>query len=166
MTYSDWREPARLLEAATGPARPEQLDLANRTGLVLEGHEPHGVVAVLLEDHLRPAIWGLEVEPATDRQRSFLSELGSPAAVQTHLSKSAASAWIDYQLSLQTLGCLRALRLVAGDEVIKMHTWTDRVSGEIHHFNDRFIVSSVGANGLVYFKGGNGRCGWPSQLSP
>lgn len=29
---------------------------------------------------------------------------------------------------------------------------------------DYFITSSIGSEGLVYFRGGNGRCGWASTL--
>jgi hypothetical protein len=34
----------------------------------------------------------------------------------------------------------------------------------LHESLDYRIVSSVGSNGLVYFKGGNGQCGWPANL--
>jgi hypothetical protein len=40
-----------------------QLALARQVGLMLTGDEPPAVAAVLLEDHLRPAIWGDQPVP-------------------------------------------------------------------------------------------------------
>ena len=57
-TYEDWREPVRQLELDSGPATEAQRALAEHVDLALGGSEPQGVAAVMLEQHLRPAIWG------------------------------------------------------------------------------------------------------------
>ena len=165
MTYPDWREPVRLLQIATGSATPAQLALAHQVRLILTGREPHNVVAVLLEDHLKPSIWGSTPDSASDRQRAFLQTLGATGAEQPDLSKAVASAWIDHHLSLRTIESLRALRIVTGDKVIKRSIWTDPTTGELHEATYGFTVSSIGRDGLVYFRGGNGKCGWPSSLT-
>jgi len=74
VTHPDWREPARRLRAATGPATAEQLRIAAALGCPHDD-EPRGVL-------LRETV----------------------------------------------------------------------------------TVSSIGSNGLVYFRGGNGKCGWPANL--
>ena len=164
MTFLDWREPVRILEMRTGTASEAQRGLARTVGLRLNGDEPHCVASALLDDYLRPLIWSTESEPATDSQRRFLSELGGVHATDPELTKSVASAWIDHQLSLRTIASLNLLAPTSGDAVIRRRSWRNPESGTIIESLDCFIVSSIGANGLVYFKGGNGACGWPSSL--
>jgi hypothetical protein len=165
MTFADWREPLRLLESQAGPATSAQRGLADNLGLRLADDVPRSVTSVLLEDHLRPTVWGDEPELATEKQRAFLARLGATdVAADADLSKAAASAWIDYRFTLQTIRHLKELRLVSGDQVVKWHAWRDPESGETMEFEDQHVVSSIGVDGLVYFKGGNGKCGWPSSL--
>ena len=75
-----------------------------------------------------------------------------------------ASAWIDYYLILRSVAALEELRLEAGDRVARLHSVTDPTSGEVHEYEDQLTVSSIGADGLVYFKGGNGQCAHPHRL--
>lgn len=152
----------QLLDAQTGPPRPAQLTLAQTVGLTLVGDEPHNVVAAMLEDHLRPIVWNVDPAPATDRQIQFLRHL--TATTRSGLSKNVASAWIDHHLALKTRTRLAALQLKEGDAVIKSQRFHDPESGQPIEILDYCVVSSIGANGLVYFKGGNGNCGWPSTL--
>jgi hypothetical protein len=123
-----------------------------------------GVAAVMLEEHLQPLIWGRNPEHATDRQRAFLVELGSHEADNADLSKQVASAWIDHCLAVRTALCLKRLLLVSGDAVVKRSLWRNPEDGTPHEMLAYAVVSSIGANGLVYFRGGNGQCGWPSSL--
>jgi hypothetical protein len=153
-----------LLEITTGPATDRQRELAGLIGLTVLGTEPRDVVGVMLEEHLRPLIWGLEPARATDRQRDFLTELGASEADDAGLFKRTASAWIAHYLALRTIDCLRGLALVRGDAVIKRSTWRDPENGRLHESLDYEVVASIGSNGLVYFRGGNGKCGWPSSL--
>ncbi len=165
MTFPTWHEPVRLLEESTRPATNQQRELASTVGLALAGTEPRGVAAVLLEEHLQPLIWGRESERATDRQRAFLVELGSHVADDAGLTKRTASAWIEHHLALRSIDCLRRLALVRDDAVIKRTRWRHPESGRLCETLDYAVVSSIGADGMVYFRGGNGKCGWPSSLT-
>jgi hypothetical protein len=164
VTFATWYEPVRLLDERTGPATDQQRELASTIGFPLTGMEPMGVTAVMLEEHLEPLIWGRVPEPATDRQRVFLAELGSDEADNALLTKQVASAWIGHWLAVRTATCLRHLVLVRGDAVIKRTLWRNPQDGRLHEALDYVMVSSIGADGLVYFRGGNGQCGWPSSL--
>lgn len=165
VTFPAWREPVRLLEQSTGPATTQQRDLAKTVGLTLMGTEPWGVAAVLLEEHLQPLIWGREWESATDRQRTFLAKLGSQVANDAGLTKRTASAWIEYHLALRSIESLKRLALARDDPVIKRTRWRHPETKRLCETLDYAIVSSIGANGMVYFRGGNGKCGWPSSLA-
>ena len=94
---------------------------------------------------------------------AFLEELGHPREV-AGLSRSVASAWIEHYLSVRAARALEELRLRAGDVVDHEHRHVDPTTGEMHVWFQRQTVSSIGRNGLVYFRGGNAQCGWPSQL--
>jgi hypothetical protein len=165
MTFPTWHEPVRLLEENTGPATNQQRDLARTVGLTLVGTEPRGVAAVLLEEHLQPLIRGRQSERATERQRAFLVELGSRVADDADLTKRAASAWIEHHLALRSIEYLKRLALARDDVVIKRTRWRHSETGRLCETLDYAIVSSIGANGMVYFRGGNGKCGWPSSLA-
>ena len=164
MPFPDWREAVRILEVKTGATSEPQRRLARAVGLGLNGDEPHCVSGALLDDYLRPLIWSTESEPATDSQRRFLSELGGVHATDPELTKSVASAWIDHQLCLRTIASLNSLALTSGDAVIRRRSWRNPELGKIVESLDYFVVSSIGTSGLVYFKGGNGACGWPFSL--
>jgi hypothetical protein len=168
MTYSDWQEPLRLLELSIGPPTSGQRALANQFGLLLNGNESYGVAGVMLEDRLMPLIWdeGAVSELASERQRNFLRSLGAVSVAQSaSLTKRVASAWIDHQLAVRTAEQLRRLRLKAGDAVIKRTVSSSHPDDiAVHEALEFYYVSSIGADGLVYFKGGNGKCGWPSTL--
>lgn len=169
VTFPDWNEPVRLLEEQSGPVVPEQLRLAAQVGFPLARDLPRRVAAVLLEDHLRPRIWGVPRRaeaPATQKQREFLEAIAHDRLFErTSRSKSFASAWISHYLAVRNAKRLRELRLAAGDLVVQQQTWLNHDTGELHNLTDRHVVSSIGAVGLVYFKGGNGRCAWPTNLS-
>lgn len=108
---------------------------------------------------------GGESERATDRQRAFLVELGSHVADDAGLTKRTASAWIQHHLALRSIESLRRLTLVRDDAVIKRTCWRHPETERPCETLDYAVVSSIGADGMVYFRGGNGRCGWPSSLT-
>lgn len=165
MSFPDWREPARLLDAAMcAVATDEQRELAEKIGLLLTGSEPRAVVAAMLEDHLRPVIRGLEPRPASERQRSLLMSFGATEAAEPRLSSLVASAWISHHLALLTMGHLRRLALVRDDAVIVRRRSRLGPDGPLYEFVEYAVVSSIGANGRVHFFGGNGGGAWPSAL--
>jgi hypothetical protein len=165
VTFATWHEPVRLLDESARGATDQQRKLASTIGLELVGTEPRRVAAVMLEEHLRPLMWGEQSEPATDRQRAFLVELGSHEADDALLARPVASAWIGHYLAVRTAGCLRHLALVRGDAVIKRTLWKHPVDGRLCETLDYAVVSSIGADGVVHFRGGNGKRGWPSSLT-
>jgi hypothetical protein len=168
LTYASWQEPVRLLELSIGPSTSSQRALADRLGFPVQGDEPYGILGVMLEEHIRPQIWGAEAvgEPASERQRRFLKSLGGPdIANSPRVTKRLASAWIDHYLAATTAEFLRRLQLKTDDAVIRRTTWNKTVPTIAPHEMFAYHrVSSIGADGLVYFKGGNGKCGWPSSL--
>ena len=169
MSFSDWREPVRMLKEQTGPVAAEQLELGAQVGFRLDGDLPRGVAAAMLEEHLHPSIWGARAQkpsPATLKQREFLEAIANDRSFEpVSLSKSLASAWIEHYLSVRTAESLEKLQLRAGDQVTHQPKMVDYDTGELRTWSDRYVVSSIGARGLVYFKGGNGKCGWPANLS-
>jgi hypothetical protein len=168
MTYSDWQEPLRLLELSIGPPTSRQRTLANQFGLLLNDDELYRVAGVMLEDHLMRLVWDESTvsEPASERQRNFLRSLGAVWIAQSgSLSKGVASAWIDHHLAVRTAEQLRRPRLKADDAVIKRTISSKQLDYiAVYETLEFYYVSSIGADGLVYFKGCSGKCGWPSWL--
>lgn len=169
MSFSDWREPVRILKEQTGPVAAKQRDLGAQVGFLLDGDLPRGVAAAMLEEHLHSSIWGIGAQnpsPATLKQREFLEAIANGRSFEpVSLSKNVASAWIGHYLAVRTADSLERLHLRAGDQVTHQSKLVDYDTGELHAWSDRYVVSSIGARGLVYFKGGNGKCGWPANLS-
>lgn len=161
MTFPDWQEPVRLLRLGAGPAAPHQLTLAEQIGCELDATVPLGVVAARLEAFLGPKIRGTAGTPLppTDSQVRFLLTL-NPVFVLRGESRSEISAWIDHHLALATAEALEELKLRHGDAV--------RVRYQVDPHESPFywsgVVSSIGSQGLVYFKGGNGKCAWPRSI--
>lgn len=128
-------------------------------------NEPRAVLTAVIECWLRPTLHGDVPKAATDKQLRFLAELGHRDLSPTML-RPVASAWIDYYLSLRTAEALETLQLKAGDQVHYVVEHMDPMTGEIADVGHTVTVSSIGSNGLVYFRGGNGACGWPTRLRP
>ncbi len=172
MTFVDWTEPARLLEADLLPVTEDQLALASFVGLRLADDLPRGVAAAILEESVRPHIAGASTRASTaklaptERQLAFLNEIAHDDIwARAPLNRGTASAWIGHFLGERNARRLREMKLARGDRVTKATTWVDEATGELHESSQEYEVSSIGANGLVYFRGGNGQCGWPSSLT-
>lgn len=163
MAYIDWQEPVRLLERSNGPATQAQHDLGVILGLRLDFSVCRKVAVALLEDRVEPAIHGRPASMATDRQLAFLEGIAPSSAPFLQYSKRVASAWIDYYLAERSILALRSLQLGRGDRVIAETQFAPY--GEEPTTSVRSgVVSSIGANGRVYFMGRNGGGAWPSQL--
>lgn len=162
-SYPDFHEPVRLMSEAVGPATDEQRQLAAKVGLALDDEVPRAVAAALLEEHLEPAIRGTLALEATDRQREFLDSLGSERAAQPGLTRGVASAWIDHELTSRNIDHLIRLQPSKNDAVI-VASKID-FEGKRTEFLDYKRVSSIGPDGLIYFKGGNGQCARPHRLA-
>lgn len=157
MAYHDWHEPVRLLVESNGPATQEQHGLARLLSLPLGATEPRKIASARLEDRVEPAIHGRIVSEATERQIAFLQEVSPADANHAVMSKRVASAWIDYYLAQRTVAALKRLQPRRGDQLVMLN--------EDPLENRRcYTVSSVGANGRIYFMGGGGAGAWPSRL--
>ena len=116
------------------------------------GEDTWRIAAAKIKDYILPAI----AEPtkrkcfkkATERQRIFASELGLRGK---NCSKGVISAKIKDRLEEINGKALRKLKLKNGDKVY------------LKNNKQQYVVSSVGSNGRIYFKGG---CmgAWPSQI--
>lgn len=162
MTHPDWHEPVRRLRAAAGQATTKQREIADAVRCPYT-NEPRAVLTAVIECWLMPTLYGDAAQPATEKQLRFLLELGHTEVSPTML-RPVASAWIDHYLSLQTADALESLQLKAGDQVHHVVDHVDLVSGEVADIGGLATVSSIASNGLVYFRGGNGACGWPTRL--
>jgi hypothetical protein len=69
---------------------------------------------------------------------------------------------IDERLSKINNKILSELNLNPGDNVIVKTTF--EIDGEQHEYEKEYVVSSIGKNQRVYFKGGKGQSAWPSQI--
>lgn len=151
-----------------GEASTDQTRLAAMTGCVLPLPLPRVVAAAHLRDQLDHRINGSDPSPqrvATARQIEFLAGLAPQGFLPAEpLTVGVASAWISYYLALRSIACLIDLQLVSGDAVLREHRATDLQDGTIYTFEDEKIVSSIGVDGLVYFRGGNGQCAHPHRL--
>jgi hypothetical protein len=160
-TYSDWREPVRLLEIRINekPAS-EQLDLAALVRLPLLGDEPRQVVAAMLEDHLTPMIHGEPARAASNSQRDLLMSLLDDGGFRElpikEMTSRVAFAWIEHLIFRERVEHLRRLKLKAGDSV-----WVDHqvVLGE-----RPWVISSIGAAGRIHLKGTMSPGVWPNQI--
>lgn len=87
--------------------------------------------------------------PATEKQIKFAASLGIDVTADP---MRAAAEKIDAELTVRNIVTLEKLQLQPGDRI--------KVKGG----KDSFVVSSVGKNHKVYFKGGGGQSFWPSQI--
>lgn len=161
MAYNDWREPIRLLAEGNGCATREQRDLATLLDMQFKRDEPRKIATARLE--VEPAIHGRVASAATEAQLVFLREIAPEDASLEGITRRVASAWIDYYLAERSIDALRRLQPQRGDRVVKSElvSLTDQASLPR---TSSHTVSSIGADGRVYFTGGGGAGAWPSQL--
>jgi hypothetical protein len=162
MSYSDWAPAVKDLETRTSGTTLPQRELAEAVGVMLS-NQPGAVAIALIEASLRPALYGTSAPLVTPKQSAFLASLGHTADC-SDLPRSVASAWIDHYLSVRTLNSLRKLHPKAGDLLRHSKDSVDPSTGEVETEETDVVVSSIGSSGRVYFKGGNGYSGWPTDL--
>jgi hypothetical protein len=118
------------------------------------------VAAARLADAVLPATSPLQTpRVATERQVAFARDLG---IVVDDDSATVCGAKIDAELRRRNLAALRLLNLQPGDTVRRTTYYT--LNGERRSAVRDFIVSSIGRDMRVYFKGGSGEGAWPTQL--
>ena len=142
----------------TEPNR-DQIRLAAFLGIDIAS-DTELVAAARIEDFVAPAIHpGGSPRAATERQ----IELGDSISVDLRGdSARVASARLSEELFKLNKAAAAELDLHPGDRVIQ------RLNGQVRGrdvvCDQEFVVSSVGKNFRVWFKGGNGRSAWPTEI--
>jgi hypothetical protein len=91
------------------------------------------------------------VEAPTQKQIDFANALQIDVEPT---SKRVLSAYISDYLYLQNKNSIESQQLKPDDSVLKKND----------PFGQRFTISSIAENGMVYFKGGNGQCSWAGNI--
>ncbi len=162
--FSSWWPAADALRAVVlAPPTQAQQALADQLEVKLPAVSPAAVATAVLDDYLEPILGRSPAMPPTEPQVAFLRSLAQEAAIELStdlLTRRTTSAWIDVLLGRRTLGALEKLRPSRGDVVD--HSGRSAAPGP--RLVRRFRISSVAASGLLYFRGGNGQCGWPTNV--
>jgi len=123
---------------------------------------PWGVAAVLIESHVSSVVWGTTPKPVTKPQSGLLRQLGHSGAVD---SRTIASAWIEHYYATRCADALKRWKPMRGDVVTLEHDRLDVATGELYRTTTEGAISSIGDSGLIYFRGGNGKCGWATHIT-
>lgn len=160
MVFHTWQPALKAVGASLGPPSAELLNLAWRLDVEYDRNCPGMVVAAAVRDRVDPVLHDRPAELPTEGQEEYLSSLSREVGVVVDAPRTLreASAWIDFLLATRTATVLAQMRPNRGDVVDKVRS-TDRGEGGSRH-----VISSIRDNGLVYFRGGNGYCGWVSSL--
>jgi len=162
MVDVDWIGPLRHLQQFTGPPSARQKELANSLDLQVTDAMPWGVAAVLIESHVSSVVWGTTPKPVTEPQSGLLRQLGHSGAVD---SRTIASAWIEHYYATRCADALKRWKPMRGDVVTLEHDRLDVATGELYRTTTEGAISSIGDSGLIYFRGGNGKCGWATHIT-
>ena len=162
MVHVDWIGPLRHLQQFTGPPSARQKELANSLDLQVTDAMPWGVAAVLIESHVSSVVWGTTPKPVTEPQSGLLRQLGHSGAVD---SRTIASAWIEHYYATRCADALKRWKPMRGDVVTLEHDRLDVATGELYRTTTEGAISSIGDSGLIYFRGGNGKCGWATHIT-
>jgi hypothetical protein len=118
-THPSWRVAVANLRNLTAGVTPKQRKLAARVGLQLPKSLPRLVAAARLKVAYSAELCTEPVQPATDSQLDYLSDLSKERGgdAEVHASRIEASAWIEFYLMKRRREALEKLRLEAGDIV-------------------------------------------------
>jgi hypothetical protein len=152
MVFSNWKDAVKSLEIASQPVTDKQLEIAKTAGITIPPKTPSVVAAAML----RVALFEeLDLDPAhqpSDYSTSALEQFGTKAKqADKPKNEDEAKAWLSYFRFQQRLKCHKELKLETGD-IVKL--------GEFEFAE----VSSIDAEGRVFFKGGHGARTWPDFI--
>ena len=143
---------------------PQPSDYQKRIAALLGidiSRDTQGVAAAKIKDIVTPAISvDTKVYPATPRQLALADSLEIDVSQD---SFNVAFAKIADRLSEQNKELLDELRLKSGDKVVKCQRV--EIEGRIEELSNEYTVSSIGRDGRIYFKGGNGQGAWPNKVT-
>jgi len=140
-------------------ASVEQIEIGLKLGINLST-ETWNVAAAKILDVVGPATDDVaKHSKPTPKQIALARTLGIDIANDTF---RVGWAKISDTLLQRNLEAIQELQLRLGDDVV--FTTTREIGGETHVFERVYAVSSIKPNGMVYFKGGGGRCTSASRL--
>lgn len=155
-TKPRWELIAEKLESLAGAPTDEQIKMAAATGIKVPLDVPAPVTAVILQDGLSSVLFrklGKKVdipEALTELENDL--EIAEPAFLRTGATEEV-SAWFQARYMLKTARGLRELKPCDGDVV-------SAPSGP----SSNRVISSIGEDGRVYFRGRPAGRAWPNNL--
>jgi hypothetical protein len=136
-----------------------QKKIARSLGIDITG-DSRNIAAARIREIVEPAINpDSSYRSATQKQVEYAASLGLDVSGDSFW---VCSAKIDDKLRELNHVALERLDLKPGDRVIVVDK--GKINGQHHEHQEEHIVSSVGKNLRVYFKGGGGRGACPSQI--
>lgn len=155
VSHTSWPPVVALLKRQLGPPGDELLDIAARLDLMVPSDCPAIVLRAKISERLEPALFDRPARKSTAAQLRLLEELAEETRTTVHRPESSivADAWIAVLVRRNRIAALEILQLNRGDLV------------EDKHDGQTALVSSIGRNGLVYFRARHGcSCARPSSL--
>ncbi len=140
-------------------ATPEQVQIAARLGVDVCG-EADSVASARIHDAVSGALLDNPPRPATMRQRMFAEKLG--AALPEGASVRVASAIIATEVERRLKRAIDSMKLGTGVIVAVDHPVT--YDGGNVTLTLIYAISSVRDDGMVFFRGGNGKCAWADKV--
>jgi hypothetical protein len=132
-------------------ANKKQKIIAAKLGIHID-HKSFDIAAAQILDAIRPAITkNLKDNSVTQKQIDFAKSLGLDV---TNDSRAVASARISDALNENNQKLINEWGLTPGKHV-RWKKWKREM-----------VISSIAQNGLLWFKGGNGYCAFPSEIEP
>jgi hypothetical protein len=138
----------------------EQLAVGTRLGLDLT-QDTWAVAKARILDAVGTAIGDEErYDEPTQNQIAWAESLGIDVSPHSY---RVAFAMIKDALSERENQLIRVMNLKPGDRVAREREV--EYEGQIHKVRQEFVISSIRDDGLLYFKGGGGMSGWPSNFT-
>jgi hypothetical protein len=152
MTTSTWEYAVEQLRDATKPVTEEQLALAGKIGLKLTPGTSTIVAGALLRVALCNELKLPAAKPVSEHFAGCLKGLRSETKAKFKAKNDEeAAAWVEYLRLLRRIRVLTKQKFEAGD-IVRLQD------------GEKIEVSSIGADGCVYFKGGQGYRSWPDLI--
>jgi hypothetical protein len=134
-----------------GSATKKQIEIAKKLGIDVSA-DSSIIAAAKIESAVYEAINpGVEPRKATEKQIDFLKALNIETEYRDHI---IVSALIDEELRRRNVEAITKLDLKAGDTIVS----------EQYGLEQENVISSIGVNHRIWFKGGQGRGCWPSKV--
>ena len=153
MSFRTWREAVESLTTATELTTPKQQELGRLADIEVSPNMPRIVAGATLRTALAGELNLPAPHPVSDRQKFRLEILqrSSDTPILPQCDEEA-EAWVTYLRLVQRREHLLRLEINEGDVI-------ETKAGEIAE------VSSVGQDGRVFFKGGQGFSSWPDLIT-